>query len=124
MGNGDSFRDRMIEAMTRLGINPAELARRSGVKKGIIYDLISGKQMTTAAENARPIARELGFSLDTYVPAERSAVAEELGLIFSGLPEEYRDLLMSQARALQRAAETREPPPAGPGSTDDQDPQG
>lgn len=92
------FRQRVIDAMERLGMTKAEAARRSGVNYHALDKFLKGATSSMSAERTKALADALGISLagdESY---------EELRSLFFQLPEERRAFLLDQLRALVKSS--------------------
>lgn len=62
-----TFGDMLIMLMKQQGITPAELARRSGVSKQTINELIKGRSKEPTFTKAKLLANGLGVTLVDFV---------------------------------------------------------
>ena len=92
---------RNIQAlMEAKGLDPAKLARASGLNPTGIYDIIKGKSRSPKIETVYKIAKGLGVPI-TAIFSEHSASErdKELMIIYDQLSEDKREMLMQAARA-------------------------
>ena len=91
---GGDFRARVLSEMEGQGMNKADLSRKSGVAYHAIDKFLKGATASMSAERTKAIADALGISLagdEEY---------EELRSLFFQLPEDRREFLLDQLRAL------------------------
>lgn len=86
--------------MKERGLDPAKLARLSGVNPTGVYDIISGKSRSPKIETIGKIARGLGVPVSAIFEENYQADprADILG-IFERLPDAQKELLLQTARA-------------------------
>lgn len=92
--NIQKFRAHLLAAMKEQGMSKAELARRSGVGYHAIDKFLKGTNVTTSAERAKSLADAVGISLSG------DQEYEELRVLFFQLPQEQREFVLRQMRAL------------------------
>lgn len=91
-------------AMSRRGINPAELARRAGINPTGVYDILSGKsrspRLDTIGKIARALSVPVAFLFEEYADDDLRA---RLMSVVDGLPpdERKRLLLVAQSWAAE-----------------------
>ena len=103
------------KAMEDQGITAAELARRSGVPYGTVYDVSTGKTKVEkmAVEKFLKIAHGLGMTAEELYygrPPEREYAdprQEKLNSYYEQLNDESRGVLVKVARSYAKDAENR-----------------
>lgn len=91
---GESFRDRMLRAMTAQKLTKAELSRRSGVPYHALDKFLKRDSATTSAENAKALADALGVKMDG------EEEYDEFRRLFFQMPEDKREFLLASMRGL------------------------
>jgi len=91
---GESFRQRVIEAMKAQNMTKAELSRRSGVPYHALDKFLKRPGATTGHENAVEVAKALG------IKADGEAEYEELRQLFYRLDEEKRRFALAALRGM------------------------
>ena len=91
---GESFRQRVIQAMQAQKMSKAELSRRSGVPYHALDKFLKRPGATTGHENAVEISKALG------IKADGEAEYEELRQLFYRLDQDKRRFAIAALRGL------------------------
>lgn len=89
-------------AMVRKGTNPAETARKAGLNRTGVYDIISGKSRSPRLDTLHKIAVDgLGIPLsELFAEPNEDSVHQELIETVGMMPIEDRRRFLAMARAL------------------------
>lgn len=91
-------------AMSRRGVNAAELARASGLNPTGVYDILSGKSRSPRLDTIGKIAHALGVSVASlFEEMQADDLKEQVIEAISRLPEDERRRILVTARAWAAA---------------------
>ncbi len=91
---GNSFKDRVIQAMKASDVSKAELSRRSGVPYHTLDKWLKRPDATTGADNASALAHALGITVDS------DSEYEELRELFYRLEKPEQTFVLKTVKGL------------------------